>query len=87
MGSTGACTDPKAPSSCGYGFRVWQFQAGISTSGSNRAMCMCFRGTIFFPESLGDFAHRRECLRVSYAGSPQTVERGLRAIAEEVRAL
>lgn len=43
-------------------------------------------GEDFFPglDEL-DWAHQRECLRISYAMSDQAVERGLAIVGEEVR--
>ena len=41
-------------------------------------------GNYFFPGLDGDFAHRHECMRLSYAGSREVVERGLEIIAEEI---
>ena len=42
-------------------------------------------GHYFFPGLEGDWLHRHECIRISYAQSPEQVERGIRTIAEEVR--
>ncbi len=43
-------------------------------------------GEYFFPGlPKDDWRHRRECIRVSYAGNDDTVERGIAIIAEEVR--
>ena len=43
-------------------------------------------GEDFFPGlDEPDWAHQRECLRISYAMSDETVERGLAIVAEEVR--
>jgi len=39
----------------------------------------------FFGHDQPDWAHRQECIRVSYAMSEEIVKDGLRAIAEEVR--
>ena len=45
-------------------------------------------GEYFFPGlSDDDWPHVRQCLRLSYAQSPDAVERGIRIIGEEVRAL
>ena len=43
-------------------------------------------GHYFFPGLADDWRHRYECLRLSYAGDDEAVERGIRIIAEEVRA-
>ncbi len=42
-------------------------------------------GHYFFPGLDGEWAHRHECLRLSYAQDPAEVERGIAAIGEEVR--
>ena len=43
-------------------------------------------GNFFFPGLEDDgWRHRHECIRVSYAGRPDTVEAGVKTIAEEVR--
>ena len=45
-------------------------------------------GEYFFPGLPDhDWSHMRQCLRLSYAQSPDAVERGIRIIGEEVRAL
>ncbi len=43
-------------------------------------------GQNFFVGIDGDWPHRHECLRVSYAQDPDTIRRGVTIIAEEVRA-
>lgn len=42
-------------------------------------------GHDFFPGLKEDWQHKHECIRISYAQSPQEVEHGIRAIGEEVR--
>jgi valine--pyruvate aminotransferase len=42
-------------------------------------------GDRFFIGVEDDWAHRRECLRVSYAGDPAQVQRGVAIIGEELR--
>ena len=42
-------------------------------------------GRHFFPGLEADWRHRYECVRLSYAGSAETVDRGLEIIADEVR--
>ena len=44
-------------------------------------------GHYFFPGLEEPWAHRDECLRVSYAQDDAVVERGLEVLAREVRAL
>jgi valine--pyruvate aminotransferase len=44
-------------------------------------------GHYFFPPALDDVSHHRECIRVSYAQSPEAVRRGLEIIADEIRSL
>ena len=43
-------------------------------------------GHYFFPGLHGEWRHRYECLRMNYAGDNASVRRGIRIIAEEVRA-
>ena len=43
-------------------------------------------GSHFFPGLNGDWSHRHQCLRISYAQAPDQVQNGIRVIAEEVRA-
>lgn len=43
-------------------------------------------GHYFFPGLAGDWRHRAECIRMNYAGDDDAVRRGIRIIAEEVRA-
>jgi valine--pyruvate aminotransferase len=42
-------------------------------------------GHYFFPGLDEDWAHRHECIRVTYSQSPADVQRGIACIAEEVR--
>ena len=42
-------------------------------------------GNNFFPGLQGEWKHRSECIRISYAGPADVVDRGLQIIAEEVR--
>ena len=43
-------------------------------------------GHYFFPGLPGEWRHRNECLRMSYAGDEAVVRRGIQIIADEVRA-
>ncbi len=43
-------------------------------------------GHYFFPGLPGEWRHRNECLRMSYAGDDAVVRRGIQIIADEVRA-
>ena len=43
-------------------------------------------GHYFFPGLPGEWRHRSECIRMNYAGDDAVVRRGIRIIAEEVRA-
>ncbi|MGI6271851.1 MAG: valine--pyruvate transaminase [Anaerohalosphaeraceae bacterium] len=43
-------------------------------------------GSYFFPGLRDEWRHRDECIRVNYSGDAGAVERGLRIIAEEVKA-
>jgi valine--pyruvate aminotransferase len=42
-------------------------------------------GEYFFPGLDEPWPHKQECLRVSYATDPDTVARGIKIIAEEIR--
>ncbi len=42
-------------------------------------------GQYFFPGLAGEWRHKHECIRISYAQSPREVEQGIRMIGEEVR--
>lgn len=42
-------------------------------------------GSHFFPGLEDDWKHKEQCIRVSYAGDPQRVEKGIEIIAQEVR--
>ena len=42
-------------------------------------------GHYFFPGLPGEWRHRHECIRVSYAAPPELVERGVDIICDEVR--
>jgi valine--pyruvate aminotransferase len=44
-------------------------------------------GHQFFPGLEGDWAHRHECVRLTYSQDPASVERGIRTLAAEVRQL
>jgi valine--pyruvate aminotransferase len=44
-------------------------------------------GHHFFPGLDEDWAHRDQCLRLSYAQDPEQVRRGIRIVGEELRAL
>jgi len=42
-------------------------------------------GHHFFPGLEGEWQHKHECIRITYSSSPEDVEQGIKAIAEEVR--
>ena len=42
-------------------------------------------GHHFFPGLEEDWKHKRECIRITYSSDQESVERGIRAIGEEVR--
>ncbi len=42
-------------------------------------------GNCFFPGLEGEWQHRHECIRLSYAGSQEVVSKGVAIIADEVR--
>ncbi len=42
-------------------------------------------GNCFFPGLEGEWQHRHECIRLSYAGSREVVSKGVEIIADEVR--
>jgi len=71
---------------------VWLWCRGLPVSSTVLYERLKARGVIvvsgeyFFPGlEHDDWAHKRECLRLTYADDPDRVERGLRIVAEEVR--
>ena len=42
-------------------------------------------GHHFFPGLEEDWKHKRECIRITYSSDQESVERGIKAIGEEVR--
>ena len=42
-------------------------------------------GQYFFPGLEGEWQHKYECVRMSYAGDDETVAEGIKIIAEEVK--
>jgi valine--pyruvate aminotransferase len=42
-------------------------------------------GQNFFPGMRDDWRHQQECIRVSYAQDGETVQKGIKIIAEEVK--
>jgi valine--pyruvate aminotransferase len=71
-------------------FFLWLWFPGLPVTSEVLYRRLKSRGVIvlsghhFFPGLDGDWAHRRECLRVSYAQRPESVSAGFAAIAEEV---
>lgn len=74
-------------------FFMWLWFPELSVSSQQLYERLKARGVFvlsghhFFPEGSADGKHRTQCLRISYAQSPEMVRRGLQAIAEEVRAI
>ncbi|MDE0310088.1 MAG: valine--pyruvate transaminase [Acidiferrobacterales bacterium] len=72
-------------------FFVWLWFPGLPISDDELYVRLKRRdvyvvpGNFFFPGLEGEWAHRHECIRISYAGRRDVVDRGLRIIAEEVR--
>ncbi len=73
-------------------FFVWLWFPDLPISSSELYARIKSSGTIvvpgshFFPGLKDDgWRHRHECIRVSYAGEPDTVEAGVRTIAREVK--
>ena len=73
-------------------FFLWLWFEGLSISCGELYHRLKQRGVLvvpghyFFPGLTGEWPHRYECLRMSYAGDDEAVRRGIRLIAEEVRA-
>jgi len=51
-----------------------------------RRRVLIIPGHFFFPGLDGEWAHRHQCIRLSYAQSPRAVELGIRILGEELRA-
>ena len=72
-------------------FFVWLWFPGLPISDNELYEILKKRdvyvvpGNFFFPGLEGEWTHRHECIRISYAGHPEIVDRGLQIIAEEVR--
>ena len=72
-------------------FFLWLWLEGLPVSSDVLYQRLKVRDTLvisgshFFPNSGASWAHRRECLRISYAQAPDQVEQGIRIIGEEVR--
>jgi valine--pyruvate aminotransferase len=70
---------------------LWLWFPGLGISSEELYQRLKQRGVLilsghhFFPGLEDDWPHRHECIRVSYAMPDDTVERGIRIIAEEVR--
>lgn len=74
-------------------FFLWLWFPGLPVSSAElyrrlkAAGVLVLSGHYFFPGLDEPWAHRRECVRVSYAQDDAVVERGLRILAREVRAV
>lgn len=72
-------------------FFLWLWFPGLPISSAELYQRLKARGVLvvpghyFFPGLPGHWAHRQECLRVSYAGDDAAVGRGLDIIADEAR--
>jgi valine--pyruvate aminotransferase len=73
-------------------FFLWLWFDGLSITSAElyerlkRRGVLVVPGHYFFPGLSGDWRHRHECIRMSYAGDDGLVRRGIHIIAEEVRA-
>lgn len=43
-------------------------------------------GNFFFPGLAGDWKHKHECIRINYSANAAVVEKGIRVLAEEIKA-
>jgi valine--pyruvate aminotransferase len=74
-------------------FFLWLWLPGLPVSDRELYQRLKARGLIVVPGSYffyglaDDFAHRRECLRISYAQPPEKLRRGIEILADEVRRL
>jgi valine--pyruvate aminotransferase len=72
-------------------FFLWLWFPGLPIPSEELYRRLKARGVLvlsghhFFPGLADDWRHRHECLRLNYSQSPQSVEAGVRAIADEVR--
>lgn len=72
-------------------FFLWLWLPGLAIDSAELYRRLKARGVLvlsghhFFPGLAADWPHRRECLRISYAQSPQVVRAGLAMLGEEVR--
>ena len=72
-------------------FFLWLWFPGLPISDRELYTRLKDRGLIVVPGSYffygleDDFAHRRECLRLSYAQPPEKVRRGIEILAEELK--
>ncbi|MCS3903798.1 valine--pyruvate aminotransferase [Methylohalomonas lacus] len=70
---------------------LWLWFPGLPISSDELYRRLKQRGVLviagehFFPGLEEDWPHRHECIRVSYAQSPEVVQRGIGIIAEEVK--
>ena len=73
-------------------FFLWLWFEGLPITSAELYQRLKARGVLvvpghyFFPGLAGEWRHRHECIRMNYAGDDAAVRRGLRLIAEEVRA-
>ncbi len=72
-------------------FFLWLWLPGLPIDSAELYRRLKARGVLvlsghhFFPGLAGEWRHRHECLRISYAQSPDTVREGLAIVGEEVR--
>ena len=70
---------------------LWFADMGINTEHLYQRLksrgVLVIAGRHFFPGLDDEWAHRDECIRVTFAAPPMQVERGMKIIADEVRAM
>jgi valine--pyruvate aminotransferase len=72
-------------------FFVWLWFPGLGIGSAELYQRLKSKGVLivpghyFFPGLAEDWVHRHECIRVNYSQDEETVRRGIRVIAEEVR--
>jgi valine--pyruvate aminotransferase len=73
------------------GFFLWLWLPGLPITSAElyrrlkAAGVLVLSGHYFFPGLDGDWRHRDECIRISFAQEDAVVERGIRLLAREAR--
>ncbi|RMF95390.1 MAG: valine--pyruvate transaminase [Gammaproteobacteria bacterium] len=74
-------------------FFLWLWLPGLPVSSAElyqrlkQRRVFVLPGEHFFPGLAGEWPHRHECLRLSYAQDPEAVREGIRTLGEELRRL